>query len=116
MARTATTEQVAAALHVGPAAVRKYARDRRLPFDTTPGGHRRFDVDEAVAAIRGQLPDPSAERGSDSELPDPVPYVWVEPDSEMVATSVVTTVDDAEVSIYDTALAIEDWAQETPVV
>ncbi|CAN5352358.1 hypothetical protein BH23ACT9_BH23ACT9_21980 [soil metagenome] len=109
MARTATTEQVAAALHVGPAAVRKYARDRRLPFDTTPGGHRRFDVDEAVAAIRGQLPTPSAEQSSDSELADPVPYAWVEPDSEIVATSVVTTVDDTEVRIYDTARAIGDW-------
>ncbi|MGA0831177.1 MAG: helix-turn-helix domain-containing protein, partial [Nitriliruptoraceae bacterium] len=36
MRRTATTEQVAAALNVKPATVRKYAREHRLPYDTTP--------------------------------------------------------------------------------
>ncbi|CAN5895924.1 hypothetical protein BH23ACT8_BH23ACT8_25410 [soil metagenome] len=51
MVRVATTEQVAAALHVGPAAVRKYARQDRIPFLTTPGGHRRYDIDEVRRAL-----------------------------------------------------------------
>lgn len=51
MSRTATTEQVARALHVQPATVRGYAREARIPFDVTPGGHRRFDVGEVVEAL-----------------------------------------------------------------
>lgn len=46
--RNATTKEVAAALHVEPTTVQRYARDGRIPFDTTPGGHRRFDVDEVI--------------------------------------------------------------------
>lgn len=53
MPRTATTEELVRALQIGPATVRRYARQRRVPFDTTPGGHRRFDIDEAVAALSG---------------------------------------------------------------
>jgi hypothetical protein len=38
-------------LHVGPATVRKYARQDRIPFLTTPGGHRRYDIDEVRRAL-----------------------------------------------------------------
>lgn len=70
MVRTATTEQVAEALHVGPATVRKYAREHRLPYDTTPGGHRRFDVEEAVEAILGsRTADPTAQRSRCTTVP-----------------------------------------------
>jgi hypothetical protein len=30
-----------------------YARNGRIPFDSTPGGHRRFDVDEVRVALQG---------------------------------------------------------------
>jgi excisionase family DNA binding protein len=51
MPRTATTSEVAVALGLAPATVQKYARDRRIPFDLTPGGHRRFDVEEVRAVL-----------------------------------------------------------------
>jgi hypothetical protein len=116
MPRTSTTQQVADALHVGPEAVRKYAREHRLPFDTTPGGHRRFDIAEAVAALGDQHRARHDERGRESELPGPVPYVRVEPESEAVAIAIVTAVDDAEIVVHDTVRDVEDWAAETPVV
>lgn len=51
MARTATTQQVAAALGVTPSTVQTYSRERRIPFDVTPGGHRRYDIDEVRASL-----------------------------------------------------------------
>jgi len=52
--RIHTTGQVAAALKLRPATVQGYARDGRIPFDVTPGGHRRFDIDEVRAALAGE--------------------------------------------------------------
>jgi hypothetical protein len=51
MARTASTQQVAAALRVTESTVQAYSRDSRIPFDRTPGGHRRYDIDEVRAAL-----------------------------------------------------------------
>ena len=51
MERAATTSEVAALLGLASATVQKYARERRIPFDTTPGGHRRFNVEEVRAAL-----------------------------------------------------------------
>jgi hypothetical protein len=118
MVRTATTKQVAAALRVSPAAVRKYAREHRLPYDTTPGGHRRYDVDEAVAAVRDRTAGTtrSTEAEAELELVGPVPYVRVDPHDEVVATVVVDAVGSASVRVVDEAGEIEDWATETPVV
>jgi hypothetical protein len=31
-----------------------YARNGRIPFDTTPGGHRRFDIEEVRTALAGR--------------------------------------------------------------
>ena len=45
------TAEVAEALGLRPATVQQYARNGRVPFDTTPGGHRRFDIDEVRAAL-----------------------------------------------------------------
>jgi len=69
--RTATTAEVAAALGLRPATVQGYARNGRIPFDTTPGGHRRFDVDEvrAVLDLRRSTPAaPPAAMAIDGEL------------------------------------------------
>lgn len=51
MERAATTSEVAALLGLASATVQKYAREGRIPFDTTPGGHRRFNVEEVRAAL-----------------------------------------------------------------
>lgn len=118
MPRTATTEEVARALNVGPATVRKYARERRVPFDTTPGGHRRFDVDEAVAALTGgstNAQDDPATGTSDAETLD-TPYVRVEPQYSVTVTYALTAVGEAPVSAYDIEEDREGWAVETDVV
>lgn len=49
--RTATTRVVADALGVSTATVQSYARQGRIPFSETPGGHRRFDVAEVQVAL-----------------------------------------------------------------
>src|SRR5680860_1079421 len=80
----ASAARVAEALHVRPATVRKYARDHILPFDTTPGGHRRFDVDEVVQAVavamrRAGRPGAVASGEAEWEPAPDIPYVRVEP-------------------------------------
>jgi DNA-binding transcriptional MerR regulator len=49
--RVHSTGAVAVSLRVRPCTVQAYARDGRIPFDVTPGGHRRFDLDEVRAAL-----------------------------------------------------------------
>jgi predicted nucleotidyltransferase len=51
MARQATTGQAARALGLAPVTLQKYAQAGRVPCDTTPGGHRRFDIDETRVAL-----------------------------------------------------------------
>jgi excisionase family DNA binding protein len=51
--RNATTKDVAKALGVSDRSVRSYARAGLIPFTTTPGGHRRYDIDEVRAALGG---------------------------------------------------------------
>lgn len=50
-ARALATREVASALGLRPATVQRYAREGRIPFDETPGGHRRFDLDEVRDAL-----------------------------------------------------------------
>lgn len=54
MERTATTQQVASVLGVTPSAVQGYSRDHKIPFDTTPGGHRRYNLDEVRATLEAR--------------------------------------------------------------
>ena len=49
--RNARTRNVASALGVTPSTVQTYRRDHRIPFDVTPGGHRRYDIDEVRTAL-----------------------------------------------------------------
>jgi len=51
--REATTRHVAAALGVTESTVQLYSRMRRIPFDRTPGGHRRYNLDEVRSALEG---------------------------------------------------------------
>lgn len=46
-----TSKDIASALHVSEQTVRAYARDGLIPFVTTPGGHRRFDLAAVKAAL-----------------------------------------------------------------
>jgi len=45
------TRTIAEALGVSDRSVRLYAQSGRIPFSVTPGGHRRFDIDEVTAAL-----------------------------------------------------------------
>lgn len=47
---------------MSPATVQRYAREGRIPYATTPGGHRRFDIYEVRAAL-----------GHSPAIPPPVP-------------------------------------------
>lgn len=118
MRRTATTEQVAAALNVKPATVRKYAREHRLPYDTTPGGHRRFDVDEAVAAVlgAGATSGDVAASGAAGEALDPAALVRVRPTTVVPAATAVTGVRPAPAVVRDDGAILADWAAGVPVV
>lgn len=51
MERLLTTGQVARALGLQAATVRLYAREHKVPFDSTPGGHRRFNLSEVQIAL-----------------------------------------------------------------
>jgi Predicted site-specific integrase-resolvase len=61
--RLASSEQVASALHVGPATIRKYARSGRIPFVTTPGGHRRYDLGAVREALEGAVAEGDVDLG-----------------------------------------------------
>lgn len=56
--RTATISQLAAALGFKTATVQAWARKGRVPFDTTLGGHYRFDIDEVRAVLDKPRADP----------------------------------------------------------
>lgn len=49
-----STKAVAEALSVSERSVRMYASAGRIPFVTTPGGHRRFDLDAVLRALQPQ--------------------------------------------------------------
>lgn len=49
--RRATSAEIGAALGLKAATIQAYAREGRIPFGVTPGGHRRFDLDEVRAAL-----------------------------------------------------------------
>lgn len=50
------TRDIARLLRVSEETVRQYARDGRIPFHTTPGGHRRFDADAVRDALDAEHP------------------------------------------------------------
>lgn len=58
--RISSTSDVAHELGLRPATVQMYARNGRIPFDTTPGGHRRFNLAEVRQALELRASAPSA--------------------------------------------------------
>lgn len=55
-----STDELADEAGLSPATIRRYARTGSVPCIASPGGHRRFDRDTALAALdelRGRLRD-----------------------------------------------------------
>jgi excisionase family DNA binding protein len=51
--RTQSSAEIARGIGLAAATIQKYAREGRIPFHATPGGHRRFDLDEVRSALYG---------------------------------------------------------------
>lgn len=49
--RTLLASALASALRLSVDSIGRYAREGKIPFDQTPGGHRRFDLDEVRLAL-----------------------------------------------------------------
>jgi excisionase family DNA binding protein len=52
------TSQVADLLHVSPKTIARWAKDGRLPFQRTLGGHRRYPeaaIRELAASLAGEV-------------------------------------------------------------
>jgi hypothetical protein len=47
-----SSKRIAMEFHITAQTVRQYARDGVIPYVETPGGHRRFELDEVRAALR----------------------------------------------------------------
>jgi excisionase family DNA binding protein len=63
-----TATEVAAILHVTPKTVSRWAKEGKLPYMRTLGGHRRFPADAIEALARELQMPPSADAASeDSE-------------------------------------------------
>jgi len=56
MSRIAKTKDVATALGVTESTVQLYSRQNRIPFDCTPGGHRRYNLEEVRTALALEEP------------------------------------------------------------
>lgn len=56
--RNVEAGELARALGISPDSVGRYAREGRIPFAVTPGGHRRYDIDEVRLAlgVAGETP------------------------------------------------------------
>jgi hypothetical protein len=51
MTRKLSTHELAAQLGVSEQTIRYHARRGAFPYDETPGGHRRYDLEEVRAAL-----------------------------------------------------------------
>lgn len=56
MTRDQTSTQIGQELGLAAATVQKYARDHRIPCELTPGGQRRFNLEEVREALYGPVP------------------------------------------------------------
>jgi hypothetical protein len=78
MSRTLSTKDLARQLGVSEQTIRYHARKGAFPYDPTPGGHRRYDLDEVRAALRRVGAEPAVraagsfpERGARLDLATP---------------------------------------------
>lgn len=63
ISRTHLPKEVAIALGISVDTVGRYAREGLIPFDTTPKGHRRYNIEETQAALASELPSPNRLQG-----------------------------------------------------
>lgn len=56
--RSLTSSEVSRALGVSSATIQRHARAGKIPYDETPGGHRRFDLEEVRAALKIEAAPP----------------------------------------------------------
>lgn len=89
MERRSTAKDVAALLGVKVTTVQLYSRDGRIPFSLTPGGHRRYNLEEVRTALDAEEPRP---------LIRPMPRLGVGPGAE-VQYSVMARMDTQRRSI-----------------
>lgn len=62
-------KKIAAMLELSPSTVRGYAQKGLIPFEVTPGGHRRYEPDAVREALRERQPRfAPLEPGEDSRL------------------------------------------------
>jgi excisionase family DNA binding protein len=61
-----TATEVAAILHVTPKTVSRWAKEGKLPYMRTLGGHRRFPAD-AIEALARELQMPPSQASEDGE-------------------------------------------------
>ncbi len=54
MERLAEPADVARAVGVSVDSIGRYAREGRIPYSLTPGGHRRFNIGEVLHALRAE--------------------------------------------------------------
>jgi len=60
--KSTRTAEAAQAIGIAASTLQKWAQQSVVPFDTTAGGHRRFDVDELRAALRGSEVPPELDQ------------------------------------------------------
>lgn len=61
MERLAEPADVARAVGVSVDSIGRYAREGRIPYSVTPGGHRRFNIGEVLHALRAEDAPSAAE-------------------------------------------------------
>lgn len=66
--RNTPPRDVANSVGVSVDSIGRYAREGLIPFETTPKGHRRYNVDEVLAAL-SDLEGPSLSRMRTSTAP-----------------------------------------------
>lgn len=64
MPRNLSTRELAAQLRVSEQTIRYHARRGAFPYDRTPGGHRRYDIDEVRGALRSSATQASPLAGA----------------------------------------------------
>jgi excisionase family DNA binding protein len=86
-----TTSDVADLLHVSPETVRLYARQERIPFETTPGGHRRYRRDAVLDAL-GRAGTPAISIGPSTLAAIPAGATQVNFDAPAITSPMATEV------------------------
>jgi hypothetical protein len=83
--RDRSSSQLAKELGVSAGTIRYHARRNSLPFDRTPGGHRRYDIDEVRSTLAAQPGSVDLDGGSPAS--DPLEFSTLYADAELNESS-----------------------------